>query len=344
MINTKKQSVLVTGGSGYLSGWMMVDLLKRGHDVRATLRRPEAEDAVRAAVGSQHVSTDRLTFKIADLLGDAGWDDALDGCDAVMHVASPMGQGQGRHVDLVTPAREGTLRVLRAAGRSGVKQVIVTSSAVAAQRRNLAAEPVPADDETVWTDITLKETSRYARSKVIAERSAWDFVHAEAKNFTLTTILPGMILGPVMRDSVSGSVELIGRMLSGRMPAIPRVGFSIVDVRDLVNLHILALESKNAADQRFLAVSDFMWLSDMAACLKDTFGPEASKVSTRMLPDFLLRMAAPFREEARFMAPMIGKEGSLSSRKAKEWLDWHPRPASEAVIDCARSLIERRLT
>lgn len=342
-MNAEKQTVLVTGGSGYLSGWMMVGLLSRGYDVRATLRRPEAADEVRAAVASQYGSTDRLTFKIADLLSDAGWEDALDGCDAVMHVASPMGQGQGRSVDLVTPAREGTLRVLNAAERRGVKRVIVTSSAIAAQRAPTESDNTSAEDEAAWTDIERKDTSNYARSKVIAERAAWDFMHAQERSLALTTILPGMILGPVMRDEATGSVEVIARMLAGKVPAIPRIGFSVVDVRDLVDLHILAMRSSQAGGQRFLAVSDFLWLSEMAALLRNGLGQEGAKVPRRMLPDFILRLAALFQEDARFMAPMIGRAGSLRSTKAQTWLDWRPRAASEAVIDCARSMIARRL-
>ena len=271
-MNTADQIVLVTGGTGYFASWMIVSLLEQGYVVRSTVRSETSAEALRELVARQGLPTNRLTLCIADLLQDGGWLAAAEGCHAVMHIASPMGQGQGRKVDLITPAREGTLRVLRAAEQAGVQRVIVTSSAIAAQ----SADGQTIADETVWTDTRPKSTSNYARSKTLAERAAWDYMQAQPRRFSLTTILPGMILGPVLRGPVTGSVELISRMLGGRMPALPRIGFSIVDVRDLAQLHILALQSPAAAGERFLAVSDFLWLTDIASALRKTLGTEAA--------------------------------------------------------------------
>jgi dihydroflavonol-4-reductase len=339
MNDVNVQTVLVTGGSGYLAGWMIQALLKQGYDVRASIRRAEAGDALLKTIEKNGVAPDRLTFKTIDLLSDVGWDDAVDGCEAIMHVASPMGQGQGKKVDLLTPAREGTLRVLRAAQRRAVKRVVMTSSGFAAQGNDATKRLVGVEAEAVWADTTRKDMSNYARSKILAERAAWDFMKVEGRNFSLTTILPGLILGPLLGDAATGSLEVVKRMLSGAMPAIPRIGFGIVDVRDLVDLHVKAMLSSSAAGQRFLGIGDFLWLSEIAAALKTTLGKEAAKVPTRMMPDFVLRLAALFQEDAKFMAPMLGRKSSLDSHKAIEQLNWHPRPAVESVIDCARTLV-----
>jgi dihydroflavonol-4-reductase len=339
MNDSSVQTVLVTGGSGYLAGWMIQALLKQGYDVRASLRRPEASRALHETIEKNGVAPDKLTFKTIDLLSDVGWDDAVDGCEAIMHVASPMGQGQGKMVDLLTPAREGTLRVLNAAQRRAVKRVVMTSSGFAAQSDDATERLFGVEAEAAWADSTRKDMSNYARSKVLAERAAWDFMKVEGQNFSLTTILPGLILGPLLGDSATGSLEVVKRILSGAMPAIPRIGFGIVDVRDLVDLHIKAMLSSNAAGQRFLGISDFLWLSDIAVALKTTLGKDAGKVPTRTMPDFVVRLAALFQEDAKFMAPMLGRKSSLDSRKAIEQLNWHPRPAIETVLDCARSLV-----
>lgn len=339
------QTVLLTGGSGYVGGWMVVALLQRGYRVRTTLRSLTREGEVRAAIAVQVDPADRLSFVAADLLGDGGWEGAVEGCDSVVHVASPMGQGMPKGTDLVGPAREGTLRVLRAAACAGVRRVVITSSTVAAQPPVVPGQTQPPrTDETAWTDPAEKGLSEYARSKTLAERAAWEFAEGLPPGaMTLATVLPGMILGPVMAKSVSGSVEAVSRMLTGRFPAIPRIGFSTVDIRDLADLHLRALEAPEAAGQRFLAVSDFLWLSDMAKLLREHFGARAAKVPTRALPDFVLRLAALFSAEARFMAPMLGQRREFNTTKARTLLDWRPRPAPRAVLDCADSLIRQGL-
>lgn len=293
-----------------------------------------------AAVASQVALDGRLTFHTADLTHDAGWRAAVQGCDFVVHVASPMGQGAPRGTDLVGPAREGTLRVLKAAAQTGVRRVVLTSSTVAAMR---VGKATASSDETVWTDLASRGVSEYARSKTLAELAAWDFVHASGQPMTLSTILPGMILGPVMTKSVSGSVELVSRMLTGRVPALPRIGFSIVDVRDLVDLHLLALRAPAAAGQRFIAAGDFMWMTDIARLLREELGARASRVPRRALPDFVLRLAALFQEEARFMAPMIGQRTEFDVSKGARLLGWHPRSSMQAVMASANSLIGKGL-
>ena len=339
----ENQSVLVTGGSGYVGGWIIVALLQRGYRVRTTLRHLAREGAMRAAVASQIDPADRLSRFAADLSSEQGWASAVRGCDFVVHVASPMGQGMPRGTDLVSPAREGTLRVLRAAAGARVRRVVITSSTVAAQPAVAAGgEPVQTD-EAGWTDPAEKGLSEYARSKTLAERAAWEFTEGSSGGMALATVLPGMILGPVLAKSVSGSVEVVSRMLQGKVPALPRIGFSTLDVRDLADLHIRAMEAPPAAGQRFVAVSSFLWLADIARLLREHLGARAAKVPTRALPDFVLRLSAWFSAEAAFMAPMLGRRREFHSSKAETLLGWRPRPASQAVLDCAESLIRQNL-
>ena len=332
----------MTGGSGYIAGWIIVQLLEQGGRVRTTVRSPSREVAVRNAVAGQIDPEDRLSFSVADLLKDEGWSDAVTGCNYVIHVASPMGQGEPK-ADLLGPAREGTIRILKAARDAGVQRVVLTSSTVAAKPSSKRGEVAStATDENAWTDPDEKGLSSYARSKTLAERAAWEFVR-QTGGVELTTILPGMVLGPVMTGKISGSVELISRMLTGKVPALPRVGFSVIDVRNLADLHIRAMRHPKAAGQRFLGVGDFLWMEDMAKPLSDHFGQQASTVPTRRLSDFVLRVAALFQYEARFMVPLLGRRTNFDVSKAANLLDFHPRPATEVVLACARDLIRQHL-
>ena len=339
----RQEIVLVTGGSGYIAGWIIVQLLEQGYRVRTTVRSQSREAAVRNAVAGQIDPEDRLSFSVADLLKDDGWIDAASGCAYVIHVASPMGQGEPK-ADLLRPAREGTIRLLEAARNTGVQRVVLTSSTVAAKRSfKHGGDSSAATNESTWTHPEERGLSEYARSKTLAERAAWEFAGQTTGTMELTTILPGMVLGPVMTRKISGSVELISRMLTGKFPALPRIGFSLVDVRDLAALHIQAMRAPEAAGQRFLGVGDFLWMADMAKLLRDNLGQQASKVPTRRLPDFVLRTAALFQYEARFMAPMLGQRTHFDVSKAATLLDWHPRPASEVVLACASDLIRQHL-
>jgi dihydroflavonol-4-reductase len=338
-----EDEVLVTGGGGYVAGWMIVELLRNGYRVRATLRDLGRQGEVRAAVQAQvGAAAGRLVFVQADLLREDGWAAATAGCRYVMHVASPMGQGAPKGTDLVGPARDGTLRVLRAASASGVERVVCTSSGFAARTPAVAGEKQPVADERTWTDPVQKGLDEYARSKVLAERAAWEFIRADQSGMTLTTILPGFIVGAAM-GRLSPSLELVARLLTGEVPALPRVGFSMTDVHDLVDLHIRAMRHPAAANQRLIAAGDFLWFADIAQALRDAFPDRARTIPARRLPDWIVRVAALFREEARFMVPMLGRRREFDTGRAAELLDWRPRPSREAVIDCARSLVEQGL-
>jgi nucleoside-diphosphate-sugar epimerase len=332
------ETVLVTGGGGFIAGWCVVDLLQRGYAVRATLRNLSKEAAVRAAIATATASTKLLSFVAVDLTRDEGWDAAMSGCDYVLHVASPLGSdGAAKAQAMIAAARDGTLRVLRAATNAGVKRVVMTSAATTATPP-LSSAQRSLSDETVWFDANERNVDAYRQSKRLAERAAWDFMTKHGGSTTLTTILPGAVFGPVLTTENLGSVQIIGRLLQGRVPANPRLGFEIVDVRDLAALHISAMTSAAAAGQRFIAVGEFLWMIDISHTLRAQLGSAASKVPTRKLPDFVLRLMSVADPALRAMTPRLGREHRHVSTKAQNVLGWHPRPAAATLVDCARSL------
>ncbi|HZZ36000.1 MAG TPA: aldehyde reductase [Caulobacteraceae bacterium] len=332
------ETVLVTGGTGFIGGWCILQLLQRGYGVRATVRSLAKEPAVRAAVASAPGAAERLTVLAADLTADEGWDAAAAGCDYVLHVASPLGASSaGQNPDdWIIPARDGTLRVLRAATKAGVKRVVMTSAAAAA-RPPYRSDAV--SDETVWTDPADRKFDNYRLSKILAERAAWDFMAAHGGSTSFTTILPGAVFGPVLSRETLGSVRIIQGLLNGRPPALPRLGFWITDVRDLADLHIRAMTAPQAAGERFIGAGEFMWMADMAEALRAGLGEKAAKVPTRRLPDAMVRLLSLTNPQMRTIAPDLGRMNRLTTAKARQVLGFSPRPAAETLIDCANSLM-----
>jgi dihydroflavonol-4-reductase len=332
------KTVLVTGGSGWIGGWTIIELLKHGYSVRTTVRSLDKEPVVRARISAVIDPSDRLSFVAADLTSDQGWDDAVAGCDYVLHVASPVGLDVPRDPDvLIVPARDGALRVLSAACRAKVERVVMTSALEACWPP--ATSPDCVSDESRWTDTKEAGLTPYRLSKAIAERAAWDFMAGQSGPTTLTTILPSAVFGPVFTSENLGSVQLISRLLEGKLPAIPRIGFCVVDVRDVVDLHIRAMTAPEAAGQRFIAAGDWMRWADVAGVLRSTLGAGAKHVPTRGMPDFLLRGVALFDRQVQFFTPSLGRKHDFTSAKAQTVLGWKARPAAETIVDCARSLI-----
>jgi dihydroflavonol-4-reductase len=334
------RTVLVTGGSGFLGGWCLVELLWRGYRVRTTLRDLSREDEVRGMLAAQVDADDRLTIFEADLTSDGGWDQAVDGCQYVLHVASPFPPTPPEDPDeLIRPAREGTLRVLRASLRAGVDRVVLTSSSAAAAH---SSEPPPSPiTEAHWTDLEHPQARPYVQSKVLAERAAWDFMGENEAGDRLAVVLPSAILGPVMSRDLSYSVQAIDRLVKRQMPGIPRLGFSWVDVRDVADLHIRAMTAPQAAGERFLGAGEFMWLEDVARILRDRLGPAGARVPTRRVPSFVVRGVARFDPALRQIVGDLGRQSIFSTEKARGMLGWSPRPVEETIVDCARSLIHQ---
>src|SRR3954462_9477771 len=307
------KTVLVTGGSGFLGGWCIIGLLERGYRVRTTVRNPSRERDVHAAVESQVPSPEHLTVHQADLTSDDHWDNVIQGCDYVLHVASPFPPEQPKDPDkLIVPAREGTLRVLGKALDHGVKRVVVTSS-IAAVRLAKDAYKEGLDEED-WTDPDEEGLTPYVRSKTIAERAAWDLANERGAEDRLAVVNPGAIIGPVLNDDLSYSIQAIERLLKG-MPGTPRLGFSFVDVRDVADLEIRAMTAPEAGGKRFIAVTKFLWMSDAGEILRDRLGERTSKVPTRTLPDFLVRAMALFDGGIRSLVGSRGPRSGLVPRR-----------------------------
>jgi dihydroflavonol-4-reductase len=330
--------VLVTGGSGYIAGYCIAQLLNDGWSVRTTVRTVARTKAVRASIGDIAAKASEIEFVEADLLSDPGWSKAAVGAQYVLHVASPVPVTDPKNDDeLVRPARDGTLRVLKAARGAGVKRVVMTSS-ISAIIYGRGAREKPFTEED-WTDETNRgDTSPYDRAKTIAERAAWAWLAAEGGGLELVTVNPGLVLGPVLGSDYSASIEVIKKLLDGSIPVIPRFGFNVVDVRDIARLHVLAMTTPEAAGQRFIGSGDFYWMSDVAQILKQGLGDKAKKVPFIPVPDFVARMAALFDPIVRGRLYELGKRRPVSSEKAKRALGWTPRPITETVLDTARSL------
>jgi dihydroflavonol-4-reductase len=333
------KTVLVTGGSGFLGSWCVIDLLRRGYIVRATVRDLSRETALRALIAGEVDPGDHLSVVAADLRDDACWERAVDGCDYVLHVASPFPAAQPKDPDeLIVPAREGTLRVLKASFGAGVERVVVTSSIAAITGGLEPGSPLLTEDD--WSDPNNPRLTPYARSKTLAERAAWDFVRERGEPEKLVVVNPGAILGPVLSDNRSSSIGIVERLLRG-MPGVPRIGFNLVDVRDVADLQFRAMSTPKAGGERFIATESFQWMEQVAEVLRDRLGEMASKVPRRTVPNLLVRAMALFDPSIRSIVGQLDRRTETSSEKAKTLLDWSPRSSKETILDCARSLIDK---
>jgi nucleoside-diphosphate-sugar epimerase len=335
-------TVLVTGGSGFIGSHCLLRLLADGHRVRASLRDLKREGQVRAMLGQGGAVDpgDRLSFVQADLDSDAGWPDAVAGCDYVLHVASPFPSGVPKDENaLIRPARDGALRVLRAARDAGVKRVVLTSSfaAIGYGAPDRAAPFTEAD----WTDPDGPDVQPYVKSKTLAERAAWDFMAREGGSLELSVVNPVAVFGPVLGADYSSSILIVKRMLDGSMPGCPKLYFGAVDVRDVVDLHVRCMTDPAAKGERFLAVAgDFLSMLQIADALRAGLGSAARRAPTRQPPDWLLRFVALFDRQVRQVIPELGKHKNASNEKARRLLGWSPRTREEAIVATGRSLID----
>src|SRR4051794_3769337 len=329
------QRVLVTGGSGFIGAHCIKRLQQDGHAVRTTVRSLSREREVRDLVGDGGA----LDIVAADLTADDGWPEAAAGCDYVLHVASPFPLGQPKHEDdLIVPARDGALRVLRAARDAGVRRVVLTSSFAAIGYGH--GHPDKVYDETSWTDVDGPGVSAYAKSKTIAERAAWDFVEADGGSPELAVINPVAVLGPLLGPDASTSIELVKRLVNGSMPGTPKVAYGLVDVRDVADLHVRAMTVPEAAGERFIALGeDFRWISEMGEWLREALPDRAKKIPKRELPNLLVRIGARFDGSLRQLTPELGFRRRATNEKARRLLGWSPRSDREAVVATAESLL-----
>jgi nucleoside-diphosphate-sugar epimerase len=333
--------VLVTGGSGFIGAHCILQLLAAGHDVRTTVRSLSREAEVRATLKKGGADPgQRLSFVAADLEQDAGWPEAVSGCDYVLHVASPFPSTLPKHEDeLIVPAREGALRVLRVSRGAGVKRVVLTSSFAAIGYGH--KEQSAPFTELSWTDPNAADATPYVKSKTLAERAAWDFIAKEGGNLELSVVNPVGVFGPVLGPDYSTSILIIQRMMDGAMPGCPRLYFGVVDVRDVADLHIRAMTHPAAKGERFLAVAgDFMSILGIGGVLKARMGAAAKRVPTRQLPDWLVRLAAVRDPAVKQILPELGKVKNATSEKACRVLGWSPRSNEECIVATAESMLQ----
>jgi len=338
-INAQSQTVLVTGGSGFIGAHCIIQLLEAGYRVRTTVRSLKREDDVRAVlkIGGAEPS-DALTFFAADLTSDAGWAEAIAGCDYVLHVASPFPTVQPKDEnELIIPAREGALRVLRAARDAGVKRVVLTSSFAAIGYGRPTDQPFT---EESWTNLDA-EVTPYVKSKTLAERAAWEFIDKESGSLELSVVNPVGVVGPVLGKDFSTSIELLVRLLNGGIPRAPRIYFNYVDVRDVADLHLRAMTNPAAKGQRFLATEgDCLSALEVARILRKNLGEVASKTPTAEMPHWIVRVGGLFVPALGTLIPSLGIVRRASNEKAKRLLGWSPRTNEEGIVATGKSLIQ----
>ena len=330
-------TALVTGGSGYIAGFLIRQLIENGWTVHTTVRSLKREPEVR---GWLNVDNDRLKFFAADLEHDAGWAEAIAGCTHVAHIASPFPLGVPKHADeLIVPAREGALRALRFARAAGIKRFVLTSSMAAIAYGHDKGSGIYSEAD--WTNLDNPGVMPYPRSKTVAERAARDWVAAEGGDMEFASVNPAAVFGPLLSDDLSTSIELVKQLLEGKVPMCPDIGFGIIDVRDVADLHYRALTAPNIRDERYVCSGSFLKMIDVANLLRANLGEQARKVPARKMPDWLLKLLALVRPELKQLVAELGNVRGGDSSHAMKTLGWTMRTPEEAILATAHSLIER---
>tara|TARA_B100000795_G_scaffold156185_1_gene117174 strand:- start:46 stop:1059 length:1014 start_codon:yes stop_codon:yes gene_type:complete len=332
-----KKKVLLTGISGYIGNHCAVELLKNGYSVRGSVRSLSKKEKVIESISKEIDPKDNLEFCELDLLKDKGWDRAMEGCEFVLHVASPFIMIEPKDEnEYIKPAVDGTLRALEAAKKAGVKRVVLTSSMVSMLENADRSIDI---DYNSWTNVKAKNISAYAKSKTLAERSAWDFIKKQNKEnpLQLSVVNPGPVFGPTLSGNLEGaSMGMFRNMILGKMPMVPKSSINMSDVRDVAKIHVLALENKNANGKRFIVTTEKPYaFQELAQILKSN---GFDKVSTKLAPNFLLKFIGNFDREARSMRAFIGKTYNGDVSSTMETFDWKPRIFEETVLDTAKSI------
>jgi nucleoside-diphosphate-sugar epimerase len=343
MSGNKGELVLITGGSGFIAAWCIIKCLAAKYRVRTTVRSLKREKDVLEMLAAADVKNlDSLSFIEADLNKDAGWKEAVKGCTFVLHVASPFPAAAPKHEDdLITPAREGTLRVLRASRDAGVKRVVVTSSAAAIHIGHKNYDSTKVFTEKDWSKVDGPGIDIYGKSKTLAERAAWDFIDKEGGNLELAVVNPVSVLGPILSPDMSSSIQVVLRLMNGSVPGCPRLSFSVVDVRDVADCHLLAMTNPKAKGERFICDSPpAMSMKEISSTLRERLGKAARKCPTISLPDIFLKAMALFDPAIALVVPRLGEVQNHSIEKAKSLLGWEPGLNVDAIVATGESLIK----
>jgi dihydroflavonol-4-reductase len=329
--------VLVTGISGFIAKHCAVELLKNGYHVRGTLRSLSKADAVRETL-AQHCDVTHLSFVAADLGADAGWHEATADVWGVAHLASPFPLAQPKdESELIRPAVDGTLRVLRAAVENNVQRFVQTSS-IAAIMEGHSRDRVAPFTEADWSDVNGPGINAYAKSKTLAERAARDHMLSSKSSMHYASVNPGFVLGPLLDKELGSSAEVIRMFMRGKYPGSPRLSFPTVDVRDIAVMHRLALETKEPSGGRYMGCAESSWFIDMMRPIKAQLGERARKVPSRQVPDFVLRIIALFDPAARSVVSSLGHESKFDNSQTRKALNISFRPIAESAPAMAKSL------
>ncbi len=331
--------VLVTGASGYIAKHCILQLLEAGYRVRGTLRNMAFEPHLQALFANLTDASEKLELVSADLTSDDGWDAAMVGCMGVLHLASPFpGVETGDENDLIRPAREGTIRVIQAAAKAGIPRVVQTSSIASMM---YAAESLNGLTltESTWSRLDHPRITGYAKSKTVAEETAWEVAHDTG--IELATIQPGLTFGPLLDERFGTSVMVVRNLMQRAYPGVSRTGYLTVDVRDVAATHIAALTTPEAAGRRFLCVENFHWLKEIAVTLKGQFAERGYAPSTILFPDWGVRLLGRFNDEIQTQVPMLGVMYHADIRPAQKLLGFHPHSLAESLQDTGDSLIEQ---
>ena len=327
------EKVLVTGATGYIGLHCIHQLLNQGYAVNGSVRSPERKDEIFEALKNHNTSTENLNLYTFDLNDDEGWDQGMEGCDYLLHVASPIALENHDEDFFVKPAVAGVKRAMKFAKKHNVKKVVLTSSVAAIFE---TMETKSYYDETDWSDPDNPAISHYSKSKTLAERAAWDYVEKENHPFELAVINPALVIGPSLSGDLGESNKAIVMVATGKMPVAVPLQFGYVDVRDVAAAHILAMQNPASNGERFALAEKDLWYKDVAKVLKDN---GFDKAPTFAVPVWLAKILANFSKELKLTLPYLGRLRSVkNTSKAKDILGWKPRPAEESIVEIAQQI------
>lgn len=331
-----KKNVLLTGITGFLGSHTAIQLLQKGYHVTGTLRSSKRAEAIKRVI-AKYAGVENLSLAEADITDANVWKQLTRNMHYVQHIASPFPQKLPKHEDeLIIPARNGVLNLLKASAANGVQRVVITSSSSAISYGKEGGAGVY--DETVWTNEQhSKDITPYYKSKTIAEKTAWEFMRNDVSGMQLSVVCPGAMLGPVLEEDFGTSANIVIKMLNGSMPAYPDIGFEIVDVRSVADLLIRAMELPQAANERYIGTAGYAKFKDVGAVLKAAY--PARKIPQRKLPGWAVRLFSNFEPSLKPILIDLGKERRLNNTKARLQLNWQPLGVKEAILACAESVI-----